>query len=234
MSKPSNRDVERYYFEMFRKYHPLPPGTITYKDAPDVILEGVKRIGIEITNFYIEEGFLSESEQSQMRLRDKVVLGTQRMYLAENGKSFELTFGFAKANPIRNQKTLAAKIVQLAKGLEGNQSGQIPKDVFKDVPELSFVYLNAREYSNPRWRVMQVYDVPLMSRDRLIEIIKSKEERASKYEKCDSDWLLVVVDFINSAQDQEIQIDAFAKIETNVFEKVIVYKTAFCHILEAC
>lgn len=234
MSKPSNQDIEGYYFEMFRKDYQLPPGTITYKDAPDVILEGVRKIGIEITNFFLEDGSLSQSEQSQKKMREKVVANAQRTYHAENGRNFEIAFGFDKANPIRNQKILVARMVQLAKSIEGNQTGQVQKEVFKAIPELSFVYLNTKEYADARWRVVQVYNVPVMSRDRLVEIVKSKERRAGQYEKCDAYWLLVVVDFINSAQDQEIRVDGFEKIHTDVFEKVIVYKTLFGHVMEAC
>ena len=80
---------------------------------------------------------------------------------------------------------------------------------------------------------MQVYNVPVMSRERLLDIVRSKERRANKYEKCDAYWLLVVVDFMDFAQDQEIRIDGFDKIQTDVFEKVIVYKTLFGHVLEA-
>ena len=233
MSRPSNQDIERYYFEMFRKDYQLPPGAITYKDAPDVILEGVKRIGIEITNFFLEDGSLSESEQPQKKLREKVVSSAQQIFHAENGRSFEIAFGFDKANPIRNQKALIAKIVQLAKSIEGNETGQVQKDVFEAIPEIAFVYLNTREYTDARWRVVQVYNVPVMSRDRLVDIIKSKERRATQYEKCDAYWLLVVVDFMNFAQDQEIRVDGFDKIQTDVFEKVIVYKTLFGKVLEA-
>ena len=233
MSKPPNQEIERYYFEMFRKDYQLPPGTITYKDAPDVILEGVKKIGIEITNFFLEDGSLSESEQAQKKLREKVVSSAQRMYYAEKGRNFEMAFGFCKANPIRNQKTLITKIVQLAKNVEGNQTGQVQKEVFRAIPELSFVYLNTREYADARWKVVQVHNLPIMSRDRLVEIVRSKKRRADQYEKCDAYWLLVVVDFINSAQDQEIRVDGFNKIQTGVFEKVIVYKTVFGHVIEA-
>lgn len=233
MSKPSNQDIEKHYFEMFRTHYPLPSGTITYKDAPDVILDGVRKIGIEITNFFLEDGSFSESEQTQNGLREKVVSSAQQTYLAENGRNFEITFGFNKANPIRNQKTLIASIVQLAKNIEGNETGQVRKDVFKAIPELSFVYLNTRKYTDARWTVVQVYNGPVMSRDRLVEIVQSKERRANKYEKCDAYWLLVVVDFMNFAQDQEIRIDGFDKIQTDVFEKVIVYKTLFGHVLEA-
>jgi hypothetical protein len=40
MNRILNQDIERYYFEKFRKDYPLPPGTITYGDSPDVIIEG--------------------------------------------------------------------------------------------------------------------------------------------------------------------------------------------------
>ena len=72
-----------------------------------------------------------------------------------------------------------------------------------------------------------------MSRDRLVEIVRDKEKRARKYKKCDAYWLLVIVNFINPAQDQEIQFNSFCKIQTKTFEKVIVYKTLFGHVLEA-
>ena len=72
-----------------------------------------------------------------------------------------------------------------------------------------------------------------MSRDRLIDIVRDKEVRSREYRKCHAYWLLVVVDFINSAQDQEIQIEGFEKIQSEIFEKIIVYKTLFGHVLEA-
>lgn len=82
------------------------------------------------------------------------------------------------------------------------------------ISELCFVYLNTEEYEDAKWRVMQVYDVPMMSRDRLVEIVRDKEVRARKYKKCDAYWLIVVVDFINPAQDQEIVFDNFDKTQT--------------------
>jgi hypothetical protein len=174
------------------------------------------------------KGLFQKSEQSQKKLREKVVSSAQR-----NGKKFEIAFGFDKANPIRNQKALTTNIVQLAKSIEGCKTGQVQRDVFEAIPELSFVYLNARGYTDARWRIVQVYNVPVMSKDRLLDIVRSKERRANKYEKCDAYWLLVVVDFMNCAQDQEIRIDGFDKIQTDVFEKIIVYKTLFGHVLEA-
>jgi len=232
MKKRSNQDIEKYYFEMFRKVYPLPAGTITYADAPDVILDGAKHIGIEITNFFLEEGSLPESEQSQRRLREKVISAAQQCYQSENRKKFEISFGFNKANPIRDQKILIKDIIQLAINIEKRETGQVPINVFKSIPELSFVYLNANEYSDAKWRIVQVYDVPVISRNRLIDIVRAKEEKAKKYKNCDAYWLLVVVDAVNPAQEQEIQVEHFENIQTNIFEKVIVYKPFFNHVLE--
>jgi hypothetical protein len=73
----------------------------------------------------------------------------------------------------------------------------------------------------------------MMSRDRLLDIVKAKEVLSANYKPCDAYWLLVVVDFIDAAQDQEIRVDGFDPITSNIFEKVIVYKTGFGHIFEA-
>jgi hypothetical protein len=123
--------------------------------------------------------------------------------------------------------------VELARHIKDWKTGKIRKDIFKDIPELSFVYLNAQEYDDAKWRVIQGGDVPIMSRDRLIDIVRNKEVSSMEYRKCDSYWLLVVVDFINPAQDQEIRIEGFEKIQSEIFEKIIVYKTLFGHVVEA-
>ena len=72
-----------------------------------------------------------------------------------------------------------------------------------------------------------------MSIEGLKKVIKEKEEKSKEYRKCDAYWLLVVVDFMDSAQDQEIQIDNFEEMASDIFEKIIVYKTIFGHVLES-
>jgi len=56
-----------------------------------------------------------------------------------------------------------------------------------------------------------------------------QESKSAKYESCDAYWLLVVVDGIDSAQEQEIRIDP--RINSCVFEKIIVFHT-FGYIVE--
>jgi hypothetical protein len=233
MKKMSTQEKERHYFEMFRKDYSLPPGTIIYYDKPDVILEGERKIGIEITNFYLEKGELLESEQRQRDLRDAIISDAQRMYEARNKKKIGLTIEFDKANPIRGMRNVVQKLVALAEQIKEYKTGQIGSHIFQNIPEVSYVYLYAEECATPKWRGVQVYSGSIMSRDNLIRILRDKEERSQQYKKCDSLWLLIVVDFMDRAQDQEIQIDDFGKVESDVFDKIIVYKTTFPHVLEA-
>jgi hypothetical protein len=233
MKKTSTQEKEQHYFEMFRKYYSLPFGAITYGDKPDVILEGERKIGIEITSFYLEQGELLESEQRQRGLRDTIISDAQRVYEAKNKKKIELTIEFDKANPIRGTKEVVAKLVALAEQVKEYKTGQIDNYIFQNIPEVSSIYLYADDCAAPNWRGVQSYCGSIISRDNLIRIVRDKEDSSRQYKKCDTLWLLIIVEFLDRAQDQEIQIANFEKVESKVFEKIIIYKTTFHHLREA-
>lgn len=152
---------------------------------------------------------------------------------ATGGGLIEISFSFNKDQPILNKEKekLISKIVDLAHRIDAFQTGGISKRLLEDIPELSFVYLNSNLYSDPKWKTCQLYDGQIMSVPRLEEILREKEKKAKNYSKCDAYWLLVVIDFINPAMDQEIP-DEGVELRSDVYEKIIVYKTAFEHVLE--
>jgi hypothetical protein len=228
----TNKEIEEYYFEMFRRDYRLPDGDIEFGDKPDVVLRGTRVIGIEITNFFLQDGSLPESEQIQRRAREAAITRAQELYRARGGKSFELTCSFDRSVAIGDPSALACKIAELASAVEERETGQLWRDDFRHIPELSFVYLNAAEYPDAHWRISQSYDGAFMSLDRLKTIVEGKEVKARGYRPCDAYWLLVVVDFADRAQDQEIGRDSLANLTSEVFEKVIVYKTCYGHVVE--
>jgi hypothetical protein len=227
-----NSEMERYYFEMFQKDYRLPEGIVEYGDKPDVVIRGERSIGIEITNFFLAGGASPESEQVQRKARAQVVSKAQSIYQGDSNDGLELVLGFDRDVPIRDQNELSKRIAGLARRHEGRQSGEVGRDYYPDIPELSFVWLVEGKYEHARWRNSKVYSTPMMSLERLQEIIKEKESKSRHYRPCSAYWLLAVVECIDPAQNQEVRIDGVDAIHSDVFEKVLVYKTAFGHILE--
>ncbi len=114
-ARPSNPEIERHYFEMFRKVFPLPDGIVNYRDKPDITIVGKRTVGIEITNFYVADGNSSDSEQVQRKLREAAVKQAQKLHMKDGGESVEITFSFNKAKPIQDVKALVRKIVALGR-----------------------------------------------------------------------------------------------------------------------
>lgn len=229
----SKSDIERHYFDQFCKLYPLPACSLVYGDQPDVIAHGNRKIGIEITNFFVQSGALSASEQRQVPLREKAVSDAHSFYLATGGKPVEFTFSFDKRRPLTaaRAQTFSLDLAVFARSQDNQQSGLITNQLFQDkLPEVSSIYINSHEYADAKWRIAQVHSVELMSIDALMTIIKEKETKAARYEVCDTYWLLIVVDGMNAAQEQEIRINGL-QFNSDIFEKVFLFHT-FGHIVQ--
>lgn len=230
--KKANRDIERHYFERFNKAYELPPGTVCYADKPDVLVKGGRTIGIEITNFYLQPGSAVGSEQRQGPRRKAIVSAAHEAYRNAGGKGIELTIQFNFAKPITSdrKRKLVKELADLAACVDTQPSGPLSARTFEGIPEIASVWLNSKEYADAQWRLAQVHSVEEMAVAGLEAIVREKESKAAEYAPCDAYWLLVVVEFIDPAQDQEITDGV--KIASSIFEKVIVYKPAFEQILE--
>ncbi len=218
----SNQKIERHYFELFRKIYQLPDGEIKFGDKPDVIINGDKRVGIEITNFFVEKGQLPISEQNQRRIRKDVLKKAHQRYMKGGGKH-EISFSFNKEQPIQNSQKLIPRIVELIQKMEVSKTGGISRYFLEDIPELEFIYINPNLYNDPQWRLTQGYTGNnIMSVPRLTEIIRNKEHKAQNYRKCEAYWLLLVIESFDHAQEQIMPFEE-VKVESGVYEKIILY-----------
>jgi predicted PhzF superfamily epimerase YddE/YHI9 len=67
------QEQEKAVFEMFTRDFELPEGQVVYADRPDVVIDGPRKIAIEITDLYLADGDNPDSEQVQQRHRDAVL-----------------------------------------------------------------------------------------------------------------------------------------------------------------
>lgn len=210
----------------------MPCGNVEYTDRPDVILNGPIRIGIEITNLYLESGDKPDSEQIQRRRRIMVLKRAQELFVAAGGPKTELSVGFNPSFPINKVEPVSVALSNLGQKMIGQPTQQVAKHDYKHIPELSFIYHNNITYTNAKWRLVQGFFVPVLNADRLQAIVNEKTAKASKYQPCDCYWLLVVVDFMDPAQDQNLVWPSGNTLLGGAFEKVFLYKPQFQEILE--
>ena len=228
MASDKNKDLEKHFFEKFRLDYALPEGIVTYADKPDVIIKGSRKIGIEISNLYIKDGNDLHSEQRQRNLRELVLQNAKARFFASGGSAIELTVSFDENNPITDIKNLSKKLAKLLLNLDEVSTGWINKKYFSHILEISSIYIYSEKITNFQWRTVQTHSGKSLYVDRVLEIVKTKTEKLKEYKLCDSYWLLLIVDFWDSAQDQEIynSDNLFLEPICSPFEKIIIYKPA--------
>jgi hypothetical protein len=227
----SNRKVERYYFKIVRDHSPLAGQALVPARRAGAVLRAGRKVGIEVSNFLLQDGRIPRSEQIQARAREHVVAEAQRLYELGNGKGMRLVFGFNGAHPIRNLDDLIQRIVEVAKRVEGCGTGPIERRYLRLVPELSFLYLLGEGQDDSRWRVDQLHATRQFSARRLREIIKAKEAEWRSGKAYQAYWLLVVVDTVKSAEGGRAGPEGFTGSYTEAFEKIVVHRTILANIM---
>lgn len=134
MSRPSNRELEQYYFEQFRVHFPLPAGEIKYGDKPDVVIHCERTLGIEIANLYLTDGADPNSEQVQRKRREAAVCDAQKRHSLAGGKKIELTVSFDPARPITNTQEVAGLLASVAHSIEHLPAGVCHGGIFPKFP----------------------------------------------------------------------------------------------------
>jgi hypothetical protein len=163
MVKIGKSGKERYYFDLFGLQVSLPPGQISYGDKPDVIIEGDKIIGIEVTNFYLEDGANPASEQVQRALRADVLATAEGIYRGDGG-TVGVTLEFNKAIPIKTSRkeksALARRISEVIRTLSRTETGgEVYRHKYQNaVPELGFLHFHSPPYDDGKWRTQQSYE----------------------------------------------------------------------------
>lgn len=230
MKKLTSTEIEHYYFEQFRRDFPVPDGCIEYSDKPDVRITGASKIGIEISRLYIVNGADPSSEQRQHQRRARVVAEAQALHKKLGGRLIELHVEFNPGKPIQDIKNVAEILAGLAMEIQAEPqikawNPPTESDYFRHLQH------NGIDYPDSKWTNMQSFSVPFLDIGRLEAVVREKTKKAAEYESCDEYWLLLVVDFMDLAQDQTLVLPQKFKLPLSAFSKVLVYKPQFHEVL---
>ncbi len=228
MSRPSKREIECYYFEQFRRDYELPAGRIKYADKPDVRIIGQKTVGIELARLYLIDGKNPVSEQVQRQRREDVLLRAQELYRRKGLPMIELNVDFDPCDPIEDVDEMAAEVTRLAEGM----AGRVGRSVRAPCRGIRFAHHNGAEYSDAKWHVLQFYETPQLDERRLEQVVEDKGSKAVGYDKCDTYWLLLVIDLMDRAQDQEISFSPSFRLTRNPYSRVLLYWPQFGQVWE--
>jgi len=233
MGRLKNAQIEQHYFEQFRKDYQLPEGEVVYTDKPDVIVKGRKaHLGIEVTRLFIKPGTDMASMQVQHGRQERVLKQAQLNFVRNGGRGLELSIDFNPDFPILEIDRTALALSTLANHLVGRQSGLINKELFRHIESVRSVYLNSSEYPETKWHLTQVFSVPELSLDRLLDVVKEKSSKLSEYQICDQYWLLLIVDFMDPAQNQNLPSQTISLNVKTAYKKILIYKPQFREVVE--
>ncbi len=229
----TTEEIEKIYIDRFQKVFPdFPNGILEFGDKPDLVVKGEKTIGIEITQFYKQDGSKIESEQKQIKFRRQIIEETKAKYLGAGGKKIDLHISFEKKNAIRNVQKVVNGVLEIIPKIVGTKNGIIDYSLHSHLEEIFNIYLNDLGHDNAVWMDLTVNEVKISNIERLNEILARKLVSAKNYKSCDEFWLLICVDYWNPAQDQEIRIEYDNVLRQNVFKKVLLYKTVYEHFVD--
>lgn len=227
MTTESQRVLERAYYNNFIQHCPLAPkGNVEYSDKPDVLVRNTDLLGIEIANIYHNHGKEVSSEQIQSRRRSSVIKKAHALYQSSENPQFEFWLDFDPSFPITDINEVAHRVNACAlQAIKQNDEYSAFKG-FSECPELRFLYHDGNEYKNPNWKSIQSYHIPPLNPQRVIDIVISKDQKVKNYRKCDRYWLLLIVDFWDPAQDQNLIWASDTRIGATSFDRIIIFKPA--------
>lgn len=59
-------------------------------------------------------------------------------------------------------------------------------------------------YDDADWKLSQVYDVAQLNKKYMANLIHQKNIKLKQYQSCHEYWLLIIIDFWDPAQDQNL------------------------------
>jgi hypothetical protein len=235
VTREAQKQRERQLFELFRAEFGGPQGDIDDSgEKPDLVVSAAISVGVEVTELHVLSGSDPVSWQRQSARRTAAIDLARSQYEQSGGPFFEFHFDLRRPLPSElSVGKLAAECLAAAHASLATEGGAISPLVLEGVaPNVRWLYRSPKEYDAPRWTDLTVHAVPQLNVERLQEVVDTKAEKLAGYRHCDEQWLLVVIDFWNAGQDQQLDWPDSAVLRRRGFDRVFVFKTGHVNWIE--
>lgn len=233
-----NSELEEFYLEVFRRFYPsFPNGEIVHSDKPDYIIDtGDKKIGIEITKFFVDNIDGKASKKKRLEILHNC-LGEKLRKELESIVPFKfvLSVQFSKFDFSKNEvEPIVRKCVNHIKTIRSldrfdsiavENEGDLPKEIS------SFEVKYAPSYSKSLYAYTDSAILPDLSLELIQNILDNKHKKLINYQECNEHWLLIVEDGFYSSRFGENYIESLESDFDKVFllriskeEKIIELK----------
>lgn len=232
-------NLERSIFSKFQKaYHEFPSGEVVHADKPDFIIEGSRRIGVEITRMFQDHFNQSGSMLKLVEEYQRKVLMSLTELLRQNKMPHcvvSIDLGDSrfpsKIHPHEVARSCAADIVRRTKSevstdfpINVENYGQLPIVV----KSWELIFHSGLSDYYPMETANAIGKE--INNDNLQYILNKKELAKKKFTTCDIYWLVINVGSFASDYYPEISVK-MDQIATS-FDKVFVLKYLESEIIE--
>lgn len=228
------RENEEYFFRKFISVldrNNLYTIDNTQIDKPDFLLidNNGKKIGVEITEYHIDEGNCFVSELPQSKKRESIIKSTKQKLCSEYSIDFfkDITMKFNLIDTTcRTIDDISSELVKFLYKSQ-NMHGVISRDSYSSfLPEIDFLYISEESFFDFRFQALMNFSNAPINKSKIVRIINDKDLKSKGYKKFDENWLLIVVNFMNPSSDQYIP-NNICNFSSKFFDKIYLYRVGF-------
>lgn len=221
---------ERFYLEALRKALPgIPSGDSNEPEPPDFVLTSAdgKRLGIEITGFYLPPPPGEQPHQERQSLKERIVELAERIHHEAGGPAlyvsvfFDLHRRFVKKDVQPLAHSIAASVLSTPAPSSLYESAQIPRGR-RPQGTWGIHVRRSIDGTDKLWYADMGGWVADISAQHVADTLRAKSSMAAQGRlRCDGLWLVIVSDAFSGAAPAEITAEAMEAVYDGPFDRLI-------------
>jgi hypothetical protein len=234
----SKKQKERVYLDSFRYFCPdLQSGDVSDDESPDFVVDtGQYRIGVEITEIFVEPGHNPKSRQAIAAARHRVTTAAENLAIELGTPPASVTLFFNWTRPLlrKFEPKIAEAVASVVHDNMPSEGQSIELECRHDSvqpTEVDLILVNRAHATNKHWSWTEASRV---ERNAIPYVENAIFKKGDVYrrclEKCDQCWLLIIAPSPNAAGGIRADDASLAHSYQSPFHRTYLFDDAFGHL----